>query len=50
MNYIISANNGDKKKKSLFNSACRLIGLFNISKEEWENLKNQKLKLSENIF
>ena len=34
--------------KSLFNSACRFLGLFNISKKEWENLKKKKIKLSEN--
>ncbi len=41
------ANSGDKKKRSLFNSACRFLGLFNISKEEWQNLKKKKIKLSE---
>ena len=29
-----NANNGDKKSKSLFNAACRAIGLFNISKDK----------------
>ncbi len=42
-----SANNGDKKSKSLFNSACRLIGLFNISKDKWENFKKSNIKVSE---
>ncbi len=42
------ANSGDEKMKSLFNSACRFLGLFNISKKEWENLKKKKIKLSEN--
>ena len=41
------ANNGDKKSKSLFNSACRLIGLFNISKDKWENFKKSNIKVSE---
>ena len=42
-----SANNGDKKSKSLFNNACRLIGLFNISKDKWENFKKLNIKVSE---
>ena len=41
------ANNGDKKSKSLFNNACRLIGLFNISKDKWENFKRSNIKVSE---
>ena len=44
------ANSGDKQKKSLFNSACRFLGLFNISKEEWQNLKKKKIKLSESYI
>ena len=42
-----SANNGDKKSKSLFNTACRLIGLFNISKDKWENYKKSNIKISQ---
>ena len=41
------ANTGDLDKKSLFNSACRFIGLFNISKTEWNNLKKKQIKISE---
>ena len=41
------AQNGNKKSKSLFNSACRLIGLFNINKNDWENLKKNKVDISE---
>ncbi len=41
-----SANNGDKKSKSLFNNACRLIGLFNINKDKWENFKKSNIKVS----
>ena len=39
------ANKGDKKSKNLFNSACKLIGLFDLNKKEWENLK----KINKNI-
>ena len=44
------ANSGDLKKKLLFNSACRFIGLFNISKSEWQNLKKNKIKISEDYI
>ena len=44
------ANSGDLKKKLLFNSACRFIGLFNISKTEWQNLKKNKIKISEDYI
>ncbi len=44
------AISGDEKNKSLFNSACRFLGLFNISKEEWENLKKKKIKISESYI
>ena len=44
------ASSGDLKKRSLFNSACRFIGLFNISKSEWENLKKKKIRISEDYI
>ena len=44
------ASNGDSDKKSLFNSACRFIGLFNISKNEWQNLKKKQIKISEDYI
>ena len=44
------ASSGDSKSKSLFNSACKLIGLFNISKDEWENFKKNNIKISENYI
>ena len=45
-----NAQNGNKKSKSLFNSACRLIGLFNVNKIEWENLKKIKFDISEDFI
>ena len=42
-----AAYNGDNESKSLFNNACKLIGLFNVSKQEWENLKKSNIKVSE---
>ncbi len=41
---------GDDKKRALFNSACRLLGLFSVSKEEWLNLKKKNIKISEKII
>ena len=40
-----NANKGDDKSKKLFNNACRLIGLFDLTKNEWEDLK----KINKNI-
>ena len=45
-----AASKGDKKSKSLFNNACKLIGLFNINKQEWENLKKSNIKVSEDYI
>ena len=41
---------GDEQKKSKFNKACKLIGLFNISKKEWESSKKSKISVSENYI
>ena len=38
------------KKKSLFHSACRFLGLLNISKDEWQNLKKKQIKISEDYI
>ena len=44
------ASSGDLKKRLIFNSACRFIGLFNISKTEWQNFKKKKIKISEDYI
>ncbi len=41
------ASKGDSKKKLLFNKACRLLGLFNIDKDKFEDLKRNNTKLTE---
>ena len=41
---------GDEQKKSKFNKACKLIGLFNISKKEWESSKKSKIGVTENYI
>jgi len=45
-----NANKGDDKSKKLFNSACRLIGLFNLTKNEWEDLKKVNKNISEEFI
>ena len=37
-------------KKIKFNQACRLIGLFSVSKEDWESSKRSKIDISENYI
>ena len=44
------AQKGDNKSKKLFNSACRLLGLFDLTKDEWESFKKNKHKISEEII
>ena len=45
-----NANKGDDKSKKLFNSACKLIGLFNLTKNEWEELKKVNKNISEEVI
>ena len=44
------ANKGDEKSKKLFNSACKLIGLFDLNKNEWESLKKTNKDVSEDFI
>ena len=41
---------GDKRSKILFNTACRLLGLFNINKLDWEKSKKKLVNISENFI
>ena len=41
---------GDKKSKVSFNNACRLLGLFNIDKNQWENFKKLNTNISEEFI
>ena len=45
-----NANKGDEKSKKLFNSACKLIGLFDLTKNEWEVLKKANKNISEDFI
>jgi cysteinyl-tRNA synthetase len=44
------ANKGDEKSKKLFNSACKLIGLFDLNRNEWETLKKTNKDISEEFI
>ena len=44
------ANKGDEKSKKYFNSSCKLIGLFDLNKNEWENLKKTNKDVSEDFI
>ncbi len=44
------AKKGDEKSKKLFNSACKLIGLFDLNKNEWERLKKANTDISEELI
>ena len=44
------ANKGDEEKKLKFNQACKLIGLFNVSKKEWESLKKRKISVPDSYI
>ncbi len=45
-----AANKGDKEKKSKFNHACKLLGLFSLSKTDWEKSKKMKINVSESYI
>ena len=45
-----AAKKGDEKSKKNLNSACRLIGLFNESKNEWDKFKKSNSKVSEEFI
>ena len=45
-----NANKGDDKSKKLFNSACKLIGLFDLTKNEWEELKKANRDVSDDFI
>ena len=44
------ANKGNEEIKIKFNQACRLLGLFNISKSDWESSKKRKISVSESYI
>ena len=45
-----NTNKGDEKSKKFFNSACKLIGLFDLTKNEWEKFKKIDKDISEEFI
>ena len=45
-----AANKGGDKSRKLFNSACKLLGLFDLNKNEWESLKKTNTDISEDLI
>ncbi len=45
-----NANKGDEKSKKFFNSACKFIGLFDLTKNEWEEFKKVDKDISEEFI
>ena len=38
------------KSKKYFNSACKLLGLFDLSKNQWDDFKKSNTDISENFI
>ena len=45
-----NANKGDEKSKKTFNSACKLLGLFDLDKNQWDDFKKSNTDISETDF
>ena len=45
-----SASKGDDKSKKTFNSACKLLGLFDIDKKNWDEFKRSNTDVSETLI
>jgi len=45
-----NASKGDAKSIKIFNSACKLLGLFDLDKKEWEDFKKSNTDVTENFI
>ena len=45
-----SASKGDDKSKKTFNSACKLLGLFDIDKKHWDEFKRSNRDITETFI
>ena len=45
-----AAIKGDDEKKLQFNQACRMIGLFNETKQDWDNSKKRQINITESFI
>ena len=41
---------GDAQSNKIFNSACKLLGLFDLNKKEWDNFKKSNVNISESLI
>ena len=39
-----------QKSKKVFNSACKLLGLFDLDKNQWDEFKKSNTNVSENFI
>ena len=44
------ASKGNSEKKTQFNIACRMLGLFNETKEDWYNFRKKQINIAENTI
>ena len=45
-----SASKGDDKSKKIFNSACKLLGLFDVDKKHWDEFKRSNTDVTETFI
>ena len=45
-----NASKGDEKSKKIFNSACKLLGLFDLNKKQWDIFKKSNTAISESFI
>jgi cysteinyl-tRNA synthetase len=45
-----NAIKGDDKSKKIFNSACKLLGLFDLDKKQWDDFKKSNTDVSESFI
>ena len=45
-----NASKGDTKSIKIFNSACKLLGLFDLDKKQWEDFKKSNTDVTENFI
>ena len=45
-----NAKKGDSKSKKSFNSACKLLGLFDLNKNQWDDFKKLNTDISETLI
>ena len=44
------ASKGNSEKKIQFNKACRMLGLFNQTKQDWHNFRKKHINIAENTI